>query len=1156
MNIYKDKAGPRMKLEAEAWERCAAKTLRNASSLFSSVFVFVFCLFMQANVSAQVCTAQPGFTGPGTVPAIPNTYYPGSGTVSAGSKVIGLGALNPSGSTIPVAAGDLVLIVQMQDASFNNSNSASYGGSGPGQGYTSANNAGAYEYASVASTSGASVTLASGLLNTYTIAAATSSMGQRTFQLIRVPQYSSATLTGTITAPPWNGSTGGVVAIDVAGLLTWGGGTIDVAGRGFRGGGGQSSQSNASTATATTDYVSAIGGGTINLAGNGSVPNGSKGEGIAGSPILVFTPTTPNNNAAGTITQAFGTDGSSAGYPSGSFARGSPGNGGGGGTDGALADNSQNTGGGGGGSYGDGGTGGYGWTPGTPPGSQTGGVGGGAVPVSAIRLFMGGGGGAGSTNNATGTPGFGAASSGAAGGGMVFVRAGSVSGTANINAQGASANNTVTNDASGGGGGGGQVLVFVNNGGGSVGAAINVSGGNGGTNTGGGSPHGPGGGGSGGFAALSGSAVSLNFAGGANGTTATSPTSTSDYGSTSSPGGTQIVNLAASTIPGVPPSSTCLPRLTTVKTTSTPSSVAGGIATYTITVTNLAGAGVATGVVINDPLAPTNAFTYASTSAITLGGTAARPATSNPAVGATAPAWGTFTIPGGSSVTIIFTVNVPPAVTSGTYNNNANVVYDDPTRTVAGQTVTPGGTYAGGGTAPGSNYLGTAGGNTGEDVIIRAPLTVVKTFNPTSIDANGNSVLQVVISNSNAVALTNVSLTDTYPAGLVNAATPAANSSCGGAIIANAAGTSFVFSGGSIAASGTCTLQVTVTAATAATYNNTLPVGAVTSAENISNAAAATGTLLGRPTIAKTFSPIAVAPNANATLTFTITNPNATQTLSGLAFTDAYPANLVNASPLTIAGTCAGVTSTAAAGGGTFNVTAGNVPANGSCTITVQVRSAVAGNYLNTSSGATTTETPNASLPSNTAGLGVGLISISKAISPAVVAVGQQATITLKLSNPTGVVQTNASFSDVLANMSVDVGQTATVGGNPGCSGSAVLTAGQTSISFSGVNIPAAPAVDTCTVTFTVSSVQVGTNPNTTSGVSTTLLPAGPPSNTANLIVAAKPTIAKSFVPSSIQPNGSSQLTFTISNTSSIALTGIGFTDTYPAGKTIPHHSP
>lgn len=109
------------------------------------------------------------------------------------------------------------------------------------------------------------------------------------------------------------------------------------------------------------------------------------------------------------------------------------------------------------------------------------------------------------------------------------------------------------------------------------------------------------------------------------------------------------------------------------------------------------------------------------------------------------------------------------------------------------------------------------------------------------------------------------------------------------------------------------------------------------------------------PSIAKAFSPATVAANANATLTFTIRNPN-NVALGNLAFTDAYPSQLVNSTPLAVAGTCAGVTHSATAGGTSFNVTAGAVPAAAStsaasCTITTVVRSATAGTYDNTSSG-------------------------------------------------------------------------------------------------------------------------------------------------------------------------------------------------------------
>jgi hypothetical protein len=430
--------------------------LHRATRLVAAAWVAWIAALAPWSALAQSSCAIPGNDGVATISSYPNTIHPGSGTAVAGSTSLALGARDGRGAAVNIAPGDLVLIVQMQDASIDSSNSASYGGTSQGAGYTSIGSSGLYEYATVAAGSatvgagGGTLTLAAPLINTYTSAGASSFQGQRRFQVLRVPQSSNVTLAGTISAPPWDGNSGGVIAIEAAGQLTWGGATLDAAGRGFRGGGAQCSGSNGTgVPLANTDYRNSFGSGAVNLGGLGNVPGGAKGEGVAGTPILVFVPSTPNNgNSAGSVLWACNgggasgaacpaQDGSSAGYPGGTFGRGAPGNGGGGATDGNPVANDQNTGGAGGGNYSAGGHGGYGWTPGTPPGFDTGGFGGAPVPSSPARLFFGGGGGAATSNNCTGTPGNAAASSGAAGGGIVFVRAGSVSGSGNINVQGA-----------------------------------------------------------------------------------------------------------------------------------------------------------------------------------------------------------------------------------------------------------------------------------------------------------------------------------------------------------------------------------------------------------------------------------------------------------------------------------------------------------------------------------------------------------------------------------------------------------------------------------------------------------------------------------------------------------------------------------------------
>ena len=728
---------------------------------------------------------------------------------------------------------------------------------------------------------------------------------------------------------------------------------------------------------------------------------------------------------------------------------------------------------------------------------------------------------------------------------MVLIRAGSTSGGGSISARGTAGNSTILNDASGGGGAGGSVLVFVDNGGAPIGATINIQGGNGGSNTGSGAPHGPGGGGSGGYAAISGTAV-VNVTAGLNGTTATSPTSTAEYGSTSSVGGFNVVNLGPAQIPGAGVSSACFPVLTVAKSTTTPYVSAGAPATWTITVSNQAGKGAAENVVIADALPANPNITFAATSSVVLSGGATRPATVDPAPVPPnpSPSWGGFRIPGGGSVAITFTANVAAAVASGVYQNPAAVTYLDPTRTAA-QTVTPGGTYTAGGTVPGSNYV--AASTTNEDItVINPPPSFTKSFAPQAINPGATAVMTIVVSNPNPLVLTNAGFTDNYPPGLVNTAAPNGTSSCGGTVAAAAGGASLALSGATIPASGSCTITANVTITANGSYANTLPVASLANAQNITNTVAATATLYSNVTVAKSFSPTAVAPGADATLTLAIVNPNTVAvSLANPGLTDNFPPNLrATGGAVSVAGAgCAGFAPAAIAANATsLVITAGTVPAGGTCTVTLVVNSAVAGTYNNTTSGVATLTTGTTGPPSNTASLGVGLVSIAKNFSPAQIQAGGTTTLTYTLSNPTGVPQTGGQFLDTLINMQVSANQA--FGGT--CTGMtpATANAGDQLVSLTGINIPAG----TCTVTVQLTSSVVGIHPNAANGVSTSLLPQGPGSNTDYLTVIGKPSIAKAFSPAAVPLGGASTLTFTVSNPNAVPLTAIAFTDAYPAG--------
>jgi hypothetical protein len=494
---------------------------------------------LSPEATIAVC-AVPGRDGsPTSLSGVVNTYYPGTATASAGVASISVGASR--GATTPIASGDLLLVIQMQDAAINYTNTSNYGNGSSGSGATNYNSAGLYEFVrATGPVSGGSVPIQGtgtglGLRNTYTNANATAIQGQRRFQVVRVPQYDSATVTGQITAQAWNGSTGGIVVMDVAGTLTFSGGGINVDAKGFRGGGGQqlSGQTGGSN-TAYRTQATPPSPGTPHY-------NGNKAEGVAGSPNYMYD---------GTATLASG-----SGYPDGtnadaSRARGAPGNAGGGGTDGNPSANDQNSGGGGGGNGGAGGLGGNTWSSNL----SLGGFGGAAFPYAAGRLAMGGGGGSGARNNSQGVE-----SSGGQGGGLIIVRANSITGTATLSANGG-VGVTPANDGGGGGGAGGSMLVFARTGG-LTSLTINAKGANGTNADPTGSAHGPGGGGAGGVIYLSSAAASTSVTGGANGTT----TATADaYSATSGTAGVTNTNLTESQIPGVTSGATCKATLASV----------------------------------------------------------------------------------------------------------------------------------------------------------------------------------------------------------------------------------------------------------------------------------------------------------------------------------------------------------------------------------------------------------------------------------------------------------------------------------------------------------------------------------------------------------------------------------------------------------------
>ena len=113
------------------------------------------------------------------------------------------------------------------------------------------------------------------------------------------------------------------------------------------------------------------------------------------------------------------------------------------------------------------------------------------------------------------------------------------------------------------------------------------------------------------------------------------------------------------------------------------------------------------------------------------------------------------------------------------------------------------------------------------------------------------------------------------------------------------------------------------------------------------------------PTIGKAFGGASVALNGNTTLTFTLSNPNNSVSLSGIGFTDAMPSGLTVSSPNGLTGTCGGGTITAASGSSSVSLSGAALAAGTSCTFTVIVVGTTAGAQNNVTSAVTSTEAGN-----------------------------------------------------------------------------------------------------------------------------------------------------------------------------------------------------
>ncbi len=479
----------------------------NCKILFS---ILVLLLFLNDSSAQVYGTAQ-------SISGVINTY----------TKVTAIGSTTSItvASATGFAASNKALLIQMQGATVSTGENVNFGI------VTAIGSAGNYEVVTINSVAGTTITLSNPMTRTYTVAG--------NVQLVTIPEYNAgATITGTLTAQPWNGTTGGIAAL-YGNTITMNA-NIDVTAKGFRrgsGNGGGASCYNPgyaySNGNTHLDTIWSYGTVAITCAGGTSVSPGwaTVCSGAWRSPFspgcgCYVTVAACNNqlvydSATYKLGQNFSCSGKTGYYTSSTTMTGGDkgegialpvtgqtvgrapiSNGGGGG-------NEHNGGGGGGANYGKGGLGGMDLsqcyaglqtTPINQKDSLARGFGGlSLAPHYNCRVFMGGGAGSGQGNDNQNTP-------GVEGGGIILLKATSISNSGGFKIM---ANGMINNlpantggaiaagaDGAGGGGGGGAILLDVGTF--SNPTAIEAKGGKGGDNTVVGDCYAPGGGGGGG----------------------------------------------------------------------------------------------------------------------------------------------------------------------------------------------------------------------------------------------------------------------------------------------------------------------------------------------------------------------------------------------------------------------------------------------------------------------------------------------------------------------------------------------------------------------------------------------------------------------------------------------------------------------------------
>ena len=447
------------------------------------------------------------------------------------------------------------------------------------------------------------------------------------------------------------------------------------------------------------------------------------------------------------------------------------------------------------------------------------------------------------------------------------------------------------------------------------------------------------------------------------------------------------------------------------------------------------------------------------------------------------------------------------------------------------------------------------------------PPSLSKSFSPNTRWVGQTSSLSITIRNNDQnYSLTQTSVTDNLPVNITIAnSTVSSNSNCGSYSVTGSGGsalaagdTSLTIHNASILKNSSCTVTVNVTSSMAGVYLNTIPANSISTQQGVTNASAASAPINFQSVgMTKSFGVGNFQVGGSTTLSIVLQNPTSSP-YTGVTFVDTLPGGLSY------------VSAGASQCGGTVEIDPGNqfltlkngiIPLGsfttpGSCTITATITGLIPGNFTNTiPANSLSTDPPRVTnVTAVTANItvypvGGGILNPSKSFSPSTIAVGGTSVLAINVRAPADTSLTNFSLSDALP-IGIQVAATPGAAKNANCQGGIFNpAAGATLLTYTGGTIPAGQQ---CTLSVTVTSPDKGVYTNIISPANISNNEGRNTSgNFSAVLTVSGLSVSKAFYPTTVNINGISTLTITLTNTNTDYLENVAFVDTLPAGLTV-----